>query len=180
MIYEFIATIAAGFGMAGIALIIRHLSKLMGKPAPKWLIPIFAGLGMLGFQIYQEYHWQDQQLSTRGDNLKVVKMVEGEIWYRPWSYVRPQVVRMMAVDEGKVLSTQPTIKQINLYLFERRVSTKIVPQLVDCDTPAMVSNPALANQAGKLTGAELQAVLKQANWQPLKTDDELVKVVCDD
>ena len=179
MIYEFIATIAAGFGMAGIALIIRHLSKLMGKPAPKWLIPIFAGLECLISNL-SRIHWQDQQLSTRGDNLKVVKLVEGEIWYRPWSYVRPQVVRMMAVDEGKVLSTQPTIKQVNLYLFERRVSTKIVPQLVDCDTPAMVSNPALANQADKLTGAELQAMLRQANWQPLKTDDELVKVVCDD
>lgn len=34
MIYEFIATIAAGFGMAGLALIITHLSKLAGKRAP--------------------------------------------------------------------------------------------------------------------------------------------------
>ena len=34
MIYEFIATIAAGFGMAGLALIITHLSKLEESVRP--------------------------------------------------------------------------------------------------------------------------------------------------
>ena len=35
MLFEFIATIAAAFGMAGLALIITHLCKLAGKRAPK-------------------------------------------------------------------------------------------------------------------------------------------------
>lgn len=63
MLYEFIATIAAGFGLAGIALIITHLSKLAGKRAPKWLIPLFAAIGIFGFQIQQEYSWFDQQVT---------------------------------------------------------------------------------------------------------------------
>jgi len=57
MLFEFIATIAAGFGLAGIALVITHLSKLAGKKAPRWLIPLFGAIGIFGFQISQEYSW---------------------------------------------------------------------------------------------------------------------------
>ncbi len=64
MLFEFIATMAAAFGMAGLALIITHLSKLAGKRAPKWLVPLFAAIGIFTFQIHQEYNWYSQQVST--------------------------------------------------------------------------------------------------------------------
>ena len=146
MIYEFIATITAGFGMAGIALIIRHLTKFAGKQAPKWLIPIFAGIGMLGFQIHQEYNWQQQQIDRLPEQVKVVKTVEGQVWYRPWSYLKPQVIRFMAVEAGKPIAAGITpatedIRRSNIYLFERRMSTKIIPQLVNCSQPAITVSP---------------------------------------
>ena len=109
MIYEFIATITAGFGMAGIAMIIRHLTNFAGKQAPKWLIPIFAAIGMLGFQIHQEYNWQQQQIDRLPEQVKVVKTVEGQAWYRPWSYLKPQVIRFMAVEAG-----EPLVYDINI------------------------------------------------------------------
>ena len=134
MIYEFIATITAGFGMAGIALIIRHISKLLGKTTPKWLIPVFAGIGMLGFQIYQEYYWYDQQSANLPEQVEVIKTFEESTWLRPWSYVKPQIVRFAAIDKNSIeINQQNTnLRKVNVYLFERRISTKIVPQVVDC------------------------------------------------
>lgn len=175
MIYEFIATITAGFGMAGIAMIIRHLTKFAGKQAPKWLIPIFAAIGILGFQIHQEYNWQQQQIDRLPEQVKVVKTVEGQAWYRPWSYLKPQVIRFMAAEAGEPLGSDinPTtedIRRSNIYLFERRISTKIIPQLVNCQQPAITSITTKAPLSA--------ATFKQLQWQPLAADDEILQVVC--
>jgi len=175
MIYEFIATVTAGFGMAGIAMIIRHLTKLAGKQAPKWLIPIFAGIGMLGFQIHQEYHWQQQQIDRLPAQVKVVKTVKGQVWYRPWSYLKPQVIRFMAAESGKPVATDITssaddIRSTNIYLFERRISTKVIAQLVNCSQPAITS----VTITPPLSATNFQ----QLQWQPLATDDDLLQAVC--
>lgn len=175
MIYEFIATLAAGFGMAGIALIIRHLSKLSGFVAPKWLIPIFAGLGMLGFQIHQEYHWHEQQMKLLPENVQVVKTIEDTTWYRPWSYLKPQVKRFMAVNEGQTLvsdspSSAQLIMHVNLYLFERRISTKIVPQLINCTQPAS-ANITKGNDVSTIN-------LYDIEWHKLDANDPLIKTAC--
>lgn len=175
MIYEFIATISTGFGMAGIALLIRQLTKLMGKQAPKWLIPIFAGLGMLGFQIHQEYHWHHQQIQILPQQVKVIKTIEGNTWYRPWSYIKPQVIRFMAVSEPQTLkqgitNTTDSIKSSNIYLFERRMSTKVIPQLINCTDPATTT----LTSDEPLTASNYS----QLKWHKLAADDALIQAVC--
>lgn len=175
MIYEFIATVTAGFGMAGIAMLIRQLSKLMGKQAPKWLIPIFAGLGMLGFQIHQEYHWQQQQTLVSQQQLQVIKTIEGSSWYRPWSYLKPQVIRFMAISEPQpvdqsITATTDSIKSSNIYLFERRISTKIIAQLINCTQPAT---------ATLTSDTTLSATnFSQLKWNKLTSEDVLYQAVC--
>ncbi|WP_227429211.1 hypothetical protein [Psychrobacter sp. I-STPA6b] len=142
MIYEFIATITAGFGLAGIALIIRHLSSLAGKPAPKWLIPVFAAIGILGFQIYQEYNWYQQQYQNLPEQLQVVKTIENSVWFRPWSYIKPQIVRFIAIDKNSIAVHQDNhdLRKVDIYLFERRMSTKVIPQIIDCSPSAIKQN----------------------------------------
>ena len=54
MFWTFVATIFSGLGAAGIALGIRALTR---KKAPKWIIPAFAGAGMLAYLVYGEYNW---------------------------------------------------------------------------------------------------------------------------
>ncbi|WP_019672372.1 hypothetical protein [Psychrobacter lutiphocae] len=188
MIYEFIATISAGFAMAGLALIIRHLSKLIGFNSPKWLIPIFAGIGMLGFQIHQEYHWHEQQIEKLPKDAQVLKLIEGKTWFRPWSYIKPQVIRFMAVAPNKRLdsSQAEVIKQVNLYLFERRMSTKIVPQLVNCTQQTLADpiglNTNIDSDQDSLTSSDnAPNTLKSLNeliWQPLAKDDKILQAVC--
>ncbi|MES7593453.1 hypothetical protein U6M85_12405, partial [Cutibacterium acnes] len=60
MFWELIATFSAGLGAAGIALLLRAITL---KKLPNWIIPVFAGAGMLGFQIYSEYTWFSHQRS---------------------------------------------------------------------------------------------------------------------
>lgn len=166
MLYEFIATIAAGFALAGVALLMQHLAKLAKKKTPKWLVPIFAGIGMLFFQIHQEYHWYDQQTTSLPERMVVVKTIEDSAWFRPWTYLKPQTIRFMAVDKGniQIYNDKPHIKLINLYLFERRMSTKTIPQLIDCQQ--------------KTRANSLQDLEVSANWIKLTDTDELIKAIC--
>ncbi len=177
MLFEFIATIAAGFGMAGLALIITHLSKLAGKKAPKWLIPLFGAIGIFGFQINQEYSWFGQQVAQLPEGVTVVKKVEQSTWFRPWSYVKPQTLRFIAADSGQARANADNqdIYLVNLYLFERRRSVQQVPQVIDCTAPAR-ADYVLQEKDSQLTIDE--HVKKTTKWRPLEKDDPLYINVC--
>ncbi|MEN6671269.1 hypothetical protein AAJP47_12930 [Psychrobacter sp. B38] len=177
MLYEFIATIAAGFGLAGIALIITHLSKLAGKKAPKWLIPLFAAIGIFGFQIQQEYSWFDQQVTQLPEGVQVVKKIEESTWFRPWTYVKPQILRFIAADIGNatVQVDNPDVYLVNLYLFERRRNVQKVPQVINCNAPAR-ADYVLPAKDSTLTIDE--HVKQTTAWRALATDDPLFTSIC--
>lgn len=178
MIFEFIATLTAAFGMAGIALICRHLSKLIGYPAPKWIIPLFAALGIFGFQIYQEYHWYEQKVAKLPEGVEVVKTIEDTAWFRPWSYLKPQTVRFMVVDIGqaKTNTVNPDIKLVNLYLFARRMSVQRVPQLIDCgqQRQADYQPPQVADESTVAPSTNTGSI----KWIGMADDDPLYQLVC--
>ena len=179
MLFEFIATIAAAFGMAGLALIITHLSKLAGKSAPKWLIPLFAAIGMFAFQINQEYSWYGQQVRDLPEGVEVVKTAESKEWFRPWSYAKPQILRFIAADTGNtsVQVDNPNIYLFNLYLFERRRSVEKVPQVIDCSVPAR-ADYVIPEKGNTLTVNE--HVKQTTAWRELTTDDPLFIKICTD
>lgn len=177
MLFEFIATIAAGFGLAGVALVITHLSKLAGRRAPKWLIPLFGALGIFGFQIHQEYNWFSQQVAQLPKGMTVVKTVEESVWFRPWSYIKPQTLRFIAVDSGhaRANTNSENIYLANLYLFERRRSVQQVPQVIDCVAPAY-ADYVLQEKDSPLTIYE--HVQQTTSWRPLTKVDPLFTSVC--
>ena len=69
MFWTFIATVFCGLGAAGIALGIRAVFR---KATPKWLIPVFAGAGMLGYLIYGEYTWFELKQSQLPEEAVIV------------------------------------------------------------------------------------------------------------
>ncbi len=182
MIYEFIATLSAGFAMAGIALILRHLVKLLlKKQLPKWIIPLFTAVGIFAFQIHQEYNWFAQMQSKLPAGVKVVKTIEQTSWYRPWTYIKPQTVRFMAVDIDNMQSNQeqPHLKRTNLYLFERRMSSKIIAQAFDCQekkqATLLAQNLSKNNQAPTNSNHSLDSNIQ---WISMNSDDKLYQLVC--
>ena len=179
MLFEFIATIAAAFGMAGLALVITHISKLAGKRAPKWLTPLFAAIGIFAFQIHQEYNWYTQQVNLLPKGVNVVKTAQSTQWFRPWSYVKPQILRFIAADTGNasVQVDDPNMHLVNLYLFERRRSVQKILQVIDCETPAR-ADYVIPAQDSTLTIDE--HVKQTTAWRTLSEMDPLFITVCTD
>ncbi|WP_288998290.1 hypothetical protein [uncultured Psychrobacter sp.] len=179
MLFEFIATMAAAFGMAGLALIITHLSKLAGKRAPKWLVPLFAAIGIFTFQIYQEYNWYSQQVSKLPAGVEVVKTAESRTWFRPWSYVKPQILRFIAADikNARVQVDNADMHLVTLYLFERRRSVQKIPQVIDCAAPARADY--ILPKAGSTLSLD-EHVQQTSTWHPLTKADSLFIRVCTD
>ncbi|MDO5058420.1 MAG: hypothetical protein Q4D82_00570 [Neisseria sp.] len=130
MLWEMVAMVSAGFCFAGFALAVRK----MFKRAPKWLVPAAAGFGMLVFQIYSEYTWFGHTKSLLPEGTVVVAEAEESIFYRPWSFVWPQVQRFIAADaaNAKKVDDAGQIRQVQLYFFERRLSAYNLSVLVDC------------------------------------------------
>jgi hypothetical protein len=169
MFWELIATIFAGIGGAGIALLIRKISKQI---APKWLVPAFAGIAMLGFQVQGEYDWYEHQTSLLPDGVVVVKAIQEEAPWRPWSYVFPQTMRFIAADVANSAKNKldPNLILVDLYFFERRNLAKRVPQIVDCVQEARTDFiQSYSASSGENT---------ESTWHPLESHDPLLTAVC--
>jgi len=120
MIWHLIATFSAGLGAAGIAFLLRSISR---QALPKWIIPAFAGIGMLGYQIYFEYNWFDHQSSRQPAGTVVTSSYKGEVFWRPWTYFYPVTTVFTVVDTNnlKVLDADGlTLVEFIEYRFEKK------------------------------------------------------------
>lgn len=170
MLWELIATFSAGLGAAGIALVLRLLTL---KKLPSWIIPVAAGAGMLGYQIVNEYTWFDHQSSLLPAGVKVVRTVEETAAWRPWSYLYPQTMRFLAADIENAARNQrnPEVYLVDLYIFERRMSARRIPQVVHCGKQARADFT--DSLEIPMPGAELGA-----EWFPLDSSDLLYQYLC--
>lgn len=170
MIWELIATLCAGLAGAGIALLLRKLT--LGK-TPKWVVPACAGLGMLSFQIQSEYTWYEHQSSLLPNGVVVIKTVEEQAPWRPWSLVYPQTTRFIAADLHNAAQNHinENVFLVDLYFFERRLAAKRVTQVVHCSAQARANfSDQLTISSGALVDSDL--------WHPLNQEDPLLQAVC--
>ena len=139
MFWNFLATVFCGLGAAGIALGIRAITA---KRAPKWLIPVFAGLGMLGYLVYGEYTWFEHKQSLLPEEAVVVNTEKEGIYFRPWTFFAPYVTAFSAVDVNGI-SESPSnenIKQFILYRFEQTVADSVSHRahVINCESRELV------------------------------------------
>jgi hypothetical protein len=170
MFWEFIATVFAGVGAAGVLLIVRSVTRLK---TPSWSIPAVAGSAMLAFQIYSEYNWFPHQKSLLPNDVTVVRHIEEAAPWRPWSYLYPQTVRFIAVRVGKaaVNTINPDLVLAEVYLFERRMSARRIHQVFHCEQNAR------ADFSESLEIPPPGASLDNT-WIPLAADDQMLRAVC--
>ncbi|NCQ25187.1 MAG: hypothetical protein COW54_10415 [Rhodobacteraceae bacterium CG17_big_fil_post_rev_8_21_14_2_50_63_15] len=166
MILELIAAFAVGIGAAGLALVAGHLSR--GR-LPRYAAPILAGLAMILYAIWSEYTWAERTLSTLPDSVEVVSAIKEARAWKPWTYVVPQVTRMMVLDRAGVQTNPaaPSILLADVYLFGRWAPPVKRPQLVDCANAARadVTEAALTDPS-------------QAEWQSAGREDPLIGALC--
>ncbi|MCK0164697.1 hypothetical protein [Marinobacter sp. S6332] len=139
MFWTLVATVFCGLGAAGVALGIRAVTRNM---APKWIIPVFAGAGMLGYLIYGEYTWFDHKQSRLPDEAVVVSTERKGIFWRPWSLVYPYVTAFSTVDTDSIGrdTNNPDIVRFTLYHFEQKVTDTVSHRIhiINCATRELI------------------------------------------
>lgn len=170
MLWELLATAFAGLGAAGVVLTLRVLSR---RRVPAWIIPACAGAAMLSFQIYSEYTWFSHQKSLLPEDVLVVRQVKETSPWRPWTYIYPQTVRFVAlkVATGAVNKINPDLVLADVFLFERRVAARQVPQIFHCsaNVRATLDDDLAIPPPGAMPGQQ---------WTRLEPTDELLGAAC--
>ncbi|NLG59624.1 MAG: hypothetical protein GX538_05640 [Gammaproteobacteria bacterium] len=170
MFLELIAILAAGFGLAGIAL---TLNFIVGKRLPKWIFPASAGAGMLLMAIWLEYSWLERTTASFPEGVEVASTNQVRSWYRPWTYVVPLTTRLVAIDTrfnrrhdeapGHVLS--------QVLLAGRWEPTRQFSAVFDCvghRRADLVEGAVLGEDGG----------IENARWVRLQADDALMHAAC--
>ncbi|MBS8225621.1 hypothetical protein [Vannielia litorea] len=171
MFVELIATLFAGVGCAGIAML---LNRLTGRRLPKWVMPIAAGAGMIGMTIYNEYTWYERTSARLPEGVTVAMTVEEQSWLRPWTQAWPYTKRFVAVDTGSARrnAALPDQHLLDLYFFGRWAPVNRAPLLLDC---------AARRSALLLDGADFgeDGAVADADWQAVPEGDPIHRIVCE-
>jgi hypothetical protein len=171
MFIELIATVFAGIACAGIAMI---LNIITGKRLPKWILPVAAGLGMIGMTISNEYTWFDRTAEQLPEGITIAMKVDEQSWGRPWTKVWPYTKRFVAVDTATAQTNEnlPDQRLADLYFFGRWSPVNQAPMLFDCTgaRSALLIDGATFADDGTVTNAD---------WQQMPDGDPILKLVCE-
>lgn len=170
MFLELIAIVAAGFGLAGIALTLNFIA---GRRLPKWIFPASAGAGMLLMAIWLEYSWLERTAGSFPQGVEVASTNQVRSWYRPWTYVVPLTNRLIAVDRrfDRRHADLPGQVLTRVILAGRWEPTRQFGVVYDCQRH---------RRADLLDQVELadDGRLENASWVQLPADDAVLRTAC--
>lgn len=170
MALELVAAIVAAVAMAGIAL---SLQKLARGRLPKWIVPVFAGAGLLGFAIYSEYDWYGRQLRELPEGVVVAWTASDPTPMRPWTFLFPYTSRFGAVDRRAIVAhpTAPSLVMARVYAFGRWQPVRDGMMVFDCaaNRQVAVREGMEIDAEGRLTGAD---------WIEAGPEDGYQRAVC--
>ncbi|MHC9234955.1 hypothetical protein ACX9MO_04855 [Pseudooceanicola sp. 502str34] len=170
MFLELIATFVAGLAAAGVVLLVN---RIVGGRLPKWMMPVAAGLVMIGMTVSNEYTWAPRTKATLPDTAEIVTEVETQVFYRPWTYVRPYVSRFAVVDHAATLRNpeQPALRITDVVFYQRWGAVQRLRVLVDCD-----GHRRAALEDGVTFGAG--GAVEGAGWIDAGAEDPVTQAVC--
>lgn len=171
MFLELIATCIAGLALAGVAAL---LNIATGRRLPRWIIPVAAGLGMIGTTIANEYSWYPRTLNALPEGLVLAEAVEKQSFYQPWTYAVPYVDRFVALDAASLRENegQPGLRLFDAYFYGRWSPVNRMPVLIDCeeDRRAALADGAEFGEDGAITNAR---------WFAAGPDDPMIRTGCE-
>ena len=170
MLFEFLAAIIAALSCAGIA---WGLRKAMPHRVPKVVVPVAAGLGLIGTTIALEYGWYGNQVSGLPEGVVVVDHGTGQQMLRPWTYLAPMTTRFTALDTRSIAPhpANPGLRLVRTYEFARWRPVEDGFLAVDC----------AAGRRVRITeGMEIapDGTLSGAEWQNSAPDDPVTRATC--
>lgn len=167
---ELLAAIVAAVAFAGIALMLRKLTR---DRLPSWIVPAAAGFGLIAFTAWNEYSWYGRVSAELPEGVEVVWQDVAPQPLRPWTYLVPLTTRFLALD-SRSLARHPgndALVLADVYAFARWRGVEQGIVVVDCAEGRSVRLTAemKIDDAGVLTGGE---------WVPIAADDTTGTVAC--
>ncbi|MCC5860735.1 MAG: hypothetical protein JJT93_02355 [Gammaproteobacteria bacterium] len=170
MLLEFIAAIALGLGAAGV---VMALNVALRRRLPAWLVPAVAGAAMISFMVHMEYAWAERTAGQLPEGVVVASTGTSVSWFRPWTWIKPLELRMLAVDTRRSRRNPAAPGQVmtTVVLLERWMPVREIPVVFDCPG---------ARRADLHAGVELAADgrLEGAQWRALESGDAALRVAC--
>lgn len=169
MILDFIGAFATGFGLLAVVFILDHLT---GKRMGRWVFPATVAVGIIGYTAWSEYTWSSRTIAAL-PHLRLASTNAESVGWRPWTYISPQVNRMIAVDMSttRVHANQPDLVMTTLVLLGRWEPVRGVPVIFDCaaNTRADLIEGVTLNDDGSIDGA---------TWAEMEPDDNILTTAC--
>lgn len=172
MLLDLVATVTAGAGLAGVAMLARQLPR-RGEGS-RWLVPVAAGAGMLLFSAWNEYSWFARTTAALPAGVAILSAPADRSGLRPWTYLVPVTTRFLAMDRAGVAvsAADAAIRRAEVMIVERWVGTRRLPLAFDCRSgrqALLVEGTALAPD-GTLSGA--------SGWGAAPPDDPAQAAAC--
>ena len=154
-IWHLLAVFIIGLCMGVFAFALRKLSR---NRLPSWIIPVFAGIGMLGYLAYYDYNWFSLKRGQLPHESVIVEENRTSNFFRPWSYILPSVSSFVVLD-GKVRSTQQDGETLVEYIRYEFINDYIErlesqPYVLNCTTGEQLQVP----QQGKPASSTVERV----------------------
>lgn len=170
MAIEILAAIVAAIAMAGIAMMLRKLAR---QRLPRWIVPVFAGAGLLGFTVWSEYDWFSRVSGELPEGVIVVTAETQSSPLRPWSYLVPMTTAFIAMDTGATIAhpDAPALRLVRLYSIIRWRGATEGLMIVDCanSRQALVTDGLEFTPDGEITGG---------TWTAAGPDDRVQTAAC--
>lgn len=141
--------------------------------APRWLMPVSAGIGLIGATVYLEYDWFNRVSGAMPPGFVVVNAKATSSPLRPWTYLAPITTSFTAID-GTKLARHPTVGTLvtaPVFGFARWQNPHSTLIVFDCagNRRTPIVDGLQIDEAGLLTGGE---------WMVAETGDELQEAAC--
>lgn len=167
MLLTFFGALSVGVLAACVAFIVRRLYGVNAR----FLIPLSAGAGMLGFTIWNDYTWFGRNVSGLPDAVQVTRAIENSTAIQPWTLLAPVITRYQAVNLASVArnAAAPDVARATVYLVARFQPTFETVQVFDC---------ARGLRADAADAPDPAAAPPEAAWVRVGLDDALLATVC--
>jgi hypothetical protein len=170
MLFQLLGTLVMGVAAVGVVLLGW---RLVGRRPPPWVLPVAAGLAMLGFHVWNEYSWFRRTAAALPPHMVVAAAHASSSPLQPWTLLLPRVQRFAVIDLRAIHrnGSAPGLRMVEVFLIERHMPTFTTTQIFDCDTPRR------ADVTGNLEfDADGRPV--DAEWIRLDAADQYRRSVC--
>jgi hypothetical protein len=170
MLLQLLGMLVMGIAVVGVVLL---ACRLFGRRPPRWVLPVSAGLAMLGFQVWNEYSWFRRTAAALPPQMVVAAAHPSSSMFQPWTLLVPRIERFAVIDPRAIRwnESAPGLRMVEVFLIARQMPTFTTTQIFDCDTPrrADVTGTLEFDADGRPVGAE---------WIALDATDQPRQSVC--